>query len=204
MQVALSSAPVCSGTACEKRQRTIYYDTLDTNALEPELWLLTHEEGRVLPCWENTITNAASFREPTASVWEHMTLPFALCLIFFAVAFLLIATFLKPKSVFGRALHNLGIQKKVQGDVEQGRTLTRLSSTRSRSDDGGDGEDNALGRSNSEPARAQRALSSSYQDLQSAGIVMDFEPAAVGFSGRPDPTLQRCPARNVCAHLRRL
>jgi len=103
-------------------------------------------------------------------------------LFFFAVAFLLIATFLKPKSVFGRAVHNMGIQKKVQGDVEQGRTLTRLSSTRSRSDEGNEeddvGELGPSGRSNSDPPRGKKARSSSYQDLHSAGVVMDLEPAA--------------------------
>jgi len=87
MQVALSSAPVCNGTACAKRQRTVYYDPADTTALDdadPEIWLLTHERGQVFRCWENALTNATSFREPMASVWGQMTLPFAVSLFFFA------------------------------------------------------------------------------------------------------------------------
>ena len=178
--MALSSAPVCNGAKCEKRLRTIYFSGgLDRN--DDEMWLLSYDERSILPCYDNSIINATSFDAPQNNLTSQMTIPFAISLIFFVVAFFFVATYLKPTSIFGRAVRSMGIQKRALADEEQGQSMKNLPASHSRSDlsdDEVDDEDQESGRRRN--TRTKSDMPRSYQDLQTAGVVMDFEPSKVG------------------------
>jgi hypothetical protein len=162
VQVALSSAPVCTEAAqkqgesplieCRKRTRTIVYTASDDEK-DANVWLLTHPIGQVSACYDNPVTNITSFDPPPDIYAQAMRVPLALSFIFFVAGGIFIPTFLNPKSVFGRILDSMGIRKREEEELEEGASLKDLSHTRSSS--------------------FAKDRSKSYEDLIGEGIVME-------------------------------